>query len=253
MKKLCGFLLMALIVACKKEDRPLQQVSYGDVESSFAFAEKPEKYYALKIDGAVIIDSLPANGNNRQAKYIQHTGAAPHQVQLLDLDKGIVVIDSILPLKTREQLHFIQLPGERARIYTSMDDGKQPPEGYGKLQFYYTDASLPDSIRVNVYLLDASAYPAVSTLRLNSGTIKKGAFSAYYLLDERYDAATQAFGFQLLNAATGDTIQPIDMETFAYGLLAIGNHRYESLTFKKVHDDNLGKDIYLNEVLFGYN
>lgn len=253
MRKLHWFLVLLMCYSCKKENVLIEKPSYGDVISSFAYAEKGEKYYALKVDGVIIIDSLPANGNNRVAKYTLSAGSGQHMIELIDLEQNQVVIDSTMELKARETLKFIQLPGQPVQFYGAIDAGEAPADGFRKLQFYYRNENLPDSIKVKLYLLNAAEYPIVPVLRMESQVIKKGAFSDYYLMDAKYDPAMEAFGFEIIDAATGDIVQGIDLNGFVYGIFLSSDYKFETHSFNSYFDPNYGVDIFNNHLLFGNN
>lgn len=223
-------------IGCQKNgvsDTPFE--SYNELTVKIDYAAEAGKVYSVILEDKEFADTLQySNFDKRSVTKTYFSNATQKHLVLVDKQTGNDVIDTMLLLKAKDVITFIQLDAGRPPVMiTSASGGEEPDPAAGmtKVRFTYSTDNLPDSITLEIL-------SAPSTLNANNaetfaydtvGEVKiyKNQFSGYLELNYKkysptlaaryvmkiYDARTEAviMGIKKINVVqyTGMTTQMV--------------------------------------------
>lgn len=177
--------------------------------------------YIVTIDDKQFGDTL-SNGRRLSNILVEKAPGAQHVV-IRNVDDKSVLLDSMIILGTPAFSYFLlQLDAaEEPALFSGSDNEIAPGGDSVKLRFIYTDTNLPDSIKMRFYYIDGNT---LEFERFDSVVVYKKNMGAYITgLANRYPGGATSWGFDILRASDGSTLQAFDLDPssarFAEGIM----------------------------------
>lgn len=244
---LSGFILllvMSMMPSCKKgELEKATPVASVDIKLK---TTDPDSRYLVFLDGDVISDTL--NNEGMLSKLIA-LEQKPQHLEVREIGGNVLFDTTIIIQAPRLSLFLYQVnAGDPPLVLSGQDNDPFPGADSVKWRFIYMDQNLPETIKLRYYYIDAYTF---ITEKFDSVVIPRGQLSRYTTASlKKYSSNIDDsyWGIEIENAATGDLIQKMDLNTssprFLEGLLFEIRPFYWLSNKKQTHLLNFGASIY---------
>lgn len=212
--------LSFIFIACQKEGDFQEQLQYTDFRVTWAYNLNPGIPYTIELNGIPITDSLIYNDpeKNFAAKMFALTGSTG-RLLVKEGEEQKLVLDTVITITNRTHVRLVQLSAEGKPFVAGGVEGEvTDPEARDMtdLQLIYVNPRLPDSIRVNFYVLNLATFE-VDMPYAHSYVLRRGVFSEYQSFRFVY-GPDMIFMMEVEDPRTGEMIQAYDLNTFFPGL-----------------------------------
>lgn len=218
---LAGLLLLFAVSSCQKDGNLVKAASV--TMGSVSLISQSDNQYIVMVDGRRMGDTI-SNGRGIHEAIVEIKDSKQHFV-IQDISAGFTLIDTLISLPSPAFTYLLlQLdPAGRPMLFSNKDDESIPGADSAKIRFIYTDPNLPDSMKMRYYYIDGNT---VEYELFDSSIIYKKEIDNYItgsLLRYPGGLGVTMFGFELIDAKTGNILQPLDLDPasskFAQGVM----------------------------------
>lgn len=218
MKKYLLFLMVPFLwlTACQKNGDAVPQPEFFEVRLKWLYTPDAEVSYSVDVEGERIKDSLVFNEAQKYAnKLMPGASSGPKRIVLKVSGTDSTVLDTSVMVNGKAELMLLAVsPADRPTILQGgggENEADPSAPNRAKHRFYYSEALLPDSVRMEIHVCNIGSRPfTIDPTPAGTLTVKRGEFSPYVELPMDVFGRNTLYLYRLLNARDGAVVQEIE-------------------------------------------